>query len=349
MFKQSLIYMTSIKKIAATIIPEGGTILITGASGLIGTCLVDVFYSANMYYGKHFTIYALSRDSDKLKILFDKKKDVCCVAQNVAEPITIANIDYIVHTASIADPVSYARFPVETILTNVLGAKNVLDYCKANNTRALLTSTFEVNGKLEQDNYKENEYGTVDLNLIRSCYPESKRTAEMLFKSYWDEYGVDCLIARLPSVYGPTMHKNDSKAQSQFLRNAIAGKDIVLKSKGTQRRSYCYVMDIISGIIFLLFKGKTGDIYNIANEFSVTSIYELAQTIAYYSNLKVVFESPSEIERKGFSKPQNCILNTKKINDLGWKGMYDLNSGIKETLDIMQEWFKGKHDILKEN
>ena len=336
MKKDSLTYQNSIRRVAAELSAEGGTVLVTGASGLIGSCLADVLLEANRSYGKRFTVYAMGRSAEKLAARFGETENLHCIAQNVTEPITVEGIDYILHAASNADPRSYALYPAETILTNVMGARNVLEYCKAHKTRALLTSTFEVYGRLDRDEYAENEYGIIDLNLIRSCYPESKRTAEMLFKSYFDEYGVDCVIARLASIYGPTMQKDDSKAHAQFLRNALEGRDIVLKSKGTPKRTYCYVMDAVSGLLTILFQGKAGEAYNVANEQSVATIAQVAGTIAELAGTKVVFDLPDEVESKGFSRPQNCVLNPEKLKALGWTGKYDLRSGMKETLDILR-------------
>ena len=337
MFYDNTIYKKSVDMIASEIPVDHGRFLITGASGLIGSCIVDVLVSAKHLYDKTLSIYAMGRSAEKLAKRFADTPDIHFVAQDVSDPIDIEGLDYIIHAASNADPRSYAVYPVETITTNIIGAKNVLEYCKASQTRALLTSTFEVYGKLEQEEYSENEFGTIDLNLIRNCYPESKRTAEMLFRSYHDEYGVDCVIARLSSIYGPTMQKNDSKAHAQFLRNALAGEDIILKSKGTQRRTYCYVIDAVSGLFSVLFNGKSGEAYNVANDKSIATIAEVAQTIAELSGTKVIFELPDEVESKGFSKPQNCVLNTDKIKALGWSGKYDLEKGLNETLEILRE------------
>ena len=337
MITDSTTYRKAIRTTASEITVPGGKILVTGSTGLIGSCIIDVLLAANADFGKEFEVFALGRREEKLKGRFGPSQGLHFVVQDAAEPVTTEGLDYIVHAASNADPKSYALYPAETILTNVLGAKSVLDACKGKKTRALLTSTFEVYGKLEQDEYDEDHYGSVDLNLIRSCYPESKRTAELLFKSYADEYGTDCVIARLSSIYGPTMKANDSKAHAQFLRSALAGKNIVLKSKGDQIRTYCYVMDAVSGILAVLFKGKTGEAYNVANENSIASIAELARTIADYAGTEVVFDLPDEIENKGFSKPQNCVLKTEKIKGLGWRGRYDLKSGIRETMTILEE------------
>lgn len=337
MIKDSITYKNSIKNVASEIGVSGGRILVTGSTGLIGSCIIDVLLAANELFGKKFEVYALGRNAEKLVNRFGKNDSLHFVVQDITEPLVIDDLDYIIHAASNADPKSYALYPAETIITNILGAKNMLDFCRGRKTRVLFTSTFEVYGKLDQDEYYEDQYGIIDLNLIRSSYPESKRTSEMLFKAYSDEYGVDCVIARLSSIYGPTMKSDDSKAHAQFLRNALAGEDIVLKSKGDQLRTYCYLMDAVSGLFTVLFKGKTAEIYNVANENSIVSIAELAKTIAEYAGTKVVFDLPDEVENKGFSKPQNCVLKTDKIKGLGWKGIYDIKTGILETITVFEE------------
>ena len=157
-------------------------------------------------------------------------------------------------------------------------------------------------------------------------------------RCYVDEYDVNVNVARLSSIYGPTMADNDSKAHAQFLRNALLGKDIVLKSKGLPRRTYCYVVDAVTGILTVLFKGVKCESYNISNEKSVSSIAEVAQTVADIAGRKVIFELPSEIEEKGFSKPQNCILDNHKLRGLGWEGKYTLAEGMLETYTILKNF-----------
>ena len=334
------IYAKSVKSIASGMDVSQGAILVTGATGLIGSCLIDVLVAANTFYGKKFEIYAMGRSEERLRQRFSNNEQINYIIQDVIEPIHIKKLDYIIHAASNADPRSYATQPVETILTNILGAKNILDYSKNNKTRSLLTSTFEVYGKLDQDEYSEEDYGVVDINFLRSSYPESKRTAELLFRGYNDEYGTNTLIARLSSIYGPTMKPDDSKAHAQFLRNAIAGEDIVLKSEGTQKRTYCYVIDAVSALLEVLFKGKAGEAYNVANDKSIVTIAELAKIVASLAGTKVVFDMPDDIEKKGFSRPQNCILKTDKLAALGWKGKYTIEQGLKETLSILKELYE---------
>ena len=223
-------------------------------------------------------------------------------------------------------------------MTNVIGNNNIFEYCRYHKkTRVILTSSFEVYGKIENhDIYKEEDCGILDFQILRNGYPESKRCAEILLHSYVEEYNIDAVIARLSSIYGPTMQVNDSKAHAQFIRNALHGDNIVLKSKGLPRRTYCYVTDAASAILYVLFNGKTGEVYNIANEKSIASIAEVAQTIAGIVGTSVVFDFPDEIESKGFSKPQNCILDNSKLRKLGWHAEYILENGMRETIQTLK-------------
>ena len=330
-------YKESIRETAKKIGLRDTSILVTGATGLIGSCMIDVLITANNEFDAKIKIYALSRSREKLLERFGT--NVVPVVQDIMTPIDGSiEYDYIVHGASNADPNSYAMEPVETILTNIIGNKNILDYCtRHKKTRMILTSTFEVYGELKnQDVYSERMSGIIDQTILRNGYPESKRCCELLLRSYVDEYGVNAVIARLPSVYGPTMIGSDSKAHAQFIRNALNKENIVLKSKGDQRRTYCYVVDAVSALFVILLKGYSGEIYNISNENSIASIAEVAKTCAEIAGTKVVFELPDEVEAKGFSRSKNCILDNKKLRALGWNGKYSLREGLEETLEYLR-------------
>ena len=320
---------------------KDGTILVTGATGLIGSCLIDLLMLANKR-GRNFKVYALGRNVEKLSARFKtfaNSPHLYFVEQDIRHPLDRSlQIDYIVHGASNADPRNYALYPVETMLINLDGTKNVLEYCKEHKqTKAILLSTFEVYGNAGKDVYVEWDSGEVDLNQLRSCYPESKRCAEILTRCYVDEYGVNAVIGRLCSIYGPTMAKDDSKAHAQFVRNAMNGENIVLKSKGLQRRTYCYVVDAVTGLLCVLENGKSGDAYNISNEKSIVSIAEVAEAVATIAGKKVVFCLPDDVEKKGFSKPQNCILDNTKLRSLGWQGRYSLEAGLEETINVLRD------------
>lgn len=334
------IYRSSLERVVPEIAIEDGKILVTGASGLIGSCIIDLLMLANNH-GRAFEVYALGRNAEKLRLrfcAFIQSPLLHFVEQDICKPLDSAiSYDYIIHGASNADPRNYAKYPAETMLINLEGAKNVLNYCKEHpSTKALMMSTFEVYGNAGKDVYTESDSGAVDLNMLRSCYPESKRCMEILTRCYVDEYGVKAVIGRLCSIYGPTMTRGDSKAHAQFIRNGLKGENIVLKSKGEQRRTYCYVIDAVTGLLCVLAYGLVGEAYNVANENAVVSIAEVAQTVANIAETKVVFELPDEKEKKGYSIPQNCILDNTKLKLLGWKGIYDIKNGINETIMILK-------------
>lgn len=330
-------YEESIKEVARKLEIKNVSILITGATGLIGSCIIDILITANKNFDANIKIYALARSIDRIMKRFGT--EVVPIVQNIIEPLdNKIEYNYIIHGASNADPRTYALEPVETILTNIVGNRNVLDYCvKHLNTRMVLTSTFEVYGEVKGCNiYTEDMSGVINQMVLRNGYPESKRCCELLTRSYVNEYGVNAVIARLPSVYGPTMLKTDNKAHAQFIMNALKGESIVLKSKGESKRTYCYVIDVASALFCILCAGQNGEIYNISNEKSVASIAEVAKTCAKIAGTKVVFDLPDEVEAKGFSQPKNCILNNSKLRALGWEGKYSLKDGLVETLECLR-------------
>ena len=334
------VYRESLARVIPEIAIPDGNVLVTGASGLIGSCIVDLLLLSNDF-GRHFDVYALGRNAEKLKkrfAAFENSTHFHVIEQDVRIPLdNSASFDFIFHGASNADPRNYALYPVETMLINMEGATNILEYCRVHpDTKVLMMSTFEVYGSAGKDVYSESDCGVVDINKLRSCYPESKRCIEVLTHCYVDEYNVKAVIGRLSSIYGPTMAKDDSKAHAQFINNGLHGEDIVLKSKGEQRRTYCYVVDAVTGLLRVLAKGAVGEAYNIANENAVVSIAEVAQTVASIAGTNVIMQLPDDLEKKGYSAPQNCILDNTKLKGLGWNGHYDISKGVKECLDVLR-------------
>lgn len=332
-------YKREVDLIANALNVTNKTFFITGATGMIGSVIADVLIEGNINKKLNNTIIASGRNINKLKARFPFRDDrLVLLAYDVNNAIgSKLDIDYIIHTASNADPKSYATLPAETFLTNVIGTRNVLEYCKVHNKcRLLLMSTFEVYGKIEGKRiYTEDDVGLLNYNKLRACYPESKRAMEVIAHCYKDEYGVDYVIGRLCSIYGPTMSPNDSKAHAQFIHKALAHEDIILKSKGEQVRSYCYVMDAVSALFKMLFSGNSGECYNISNENSITSICDLAHLIAKESKLDVDQELPTAQEAKGYSRPQDIVLDNNKLRSLGWSATYSLKEGISDTIAIL--------------
>ena len=341
MFYQKL-YQKQLNDVAHYLPKEDSSILVTGATGLVGSFLVDTLLFANKYLCRKFAIYALGRSNERLKrrFLYASETDgLHFVEADISQQLdTNLQFDYIVHAASNADPKSYALYPAETLLTNILGTKSVLDYARKNrNTRVLLTSTFEVYGDAGKNGIiTEESTGIIDFHLLRNCYPYSKVCAELLCQCYAEQYDIDVVIGRLCGVYGPTMLPNDSKAQAQFIRNAVRGENIVMKSKGLQVRSYCYVADAVAALLTVLLKGEMSEAYNISDEKSIVSIAEFARITAEVSHVNVIFDLPDEIEFKGFSKPVDVKMDNTKLKKIGWESSYRIKKGISECIKILR-------------
>lgn len=337
------IYQNQLKGLMSFLPDSDKSFLITGASGLIGSCLTDCLMYANIYGGRHFDVYSLGRSEEKMRNRFcyaDGRNDLHFIVTDVSNPLSEElELDYIIHAASNADPKSYALYPTETLLTNVLGTKSVLDYAKNHQCcRVLLTSSFEVYGDAgKYGPLTENSLGIIDFHKMRNCYPASKVCAELLCQGYGEQYGVDYVIGRLCGIYGPTMSITDSKAQAQFIMNALKGEDIVMKSKGEQLRSYCYMVDAVSALLIVLLNGRSKEAYNIADENSIISIAGFAKCAAEIGGVGIRFELPDEVESKGYSKPVDVVMDNTNLKCLGWNGAYSLAKGIENTIRIISD------------
>ena len=313
----------------------GSRVLITGAGGLICSALVDLLVSLDM----DIQVYAAGRSIEKLQARFAHWGDrIRYLKYDALEPVAFEeSFDYYIHGASNASPKAYGTQPVETMLGNLLGMQNLLNHAKNHGCkRVLYVSSSEVYGRKEgKDPYHEQEYGFVDILNPRACYPSSKRAAETLCAAYTQEYGVDTVIVRPGHIYGPTSTPTDDRASSQFPRDVLAGKDIVMKSAGTQLRSYCYVLDCVSAMTAVLLNGEKGKAYNISNRNSLVTIRQMAEAFAEAAGRKIIFENPTDAEAKSYNLMDNSALDATSLEDLGWYGRFDLNSGVQATLDAL--------------
>lgn len=321
---------------------NGSSVLVTGAAGLICSAIVDFLINLNDTVNAGVRIYVAVRNLEKAANRFGDRldrPDVVLVEYDAVKPLGWNyHVDYIIHGASPANPSMYVKQPVETMLANFIGMNNILQYAKDNGVRRVLfVSSSEVYGKKENAKpYKNKEYGYVDILNPRACYPCAKRACETLCVSYMDEYGVDSVTARLGHVYGPTATRSDTRASSQFFYDVLYGHDIVMKSAGMQMRSYCYVVDCVSAIMTVLLNGASGSAYNISNSSSVVTIRELADTIAECAGRKVVFENPSDEEKKGYNLMFNSSLDSTMLENLGWDGLFSLRNGVAHTIRILR-------------
>ncbi len=317
---------------------KGARVLITGATGLIGSCLVDALLLLNGARGMAIEVYAAGRRASGIRGRFGAAADdprFHCVSYDATEPLALDfEADYVVHAATSAHPLAYATDPVGILQANIVGAMNLLEALRGwGHGRFLLLSSGEIYGENPAlpEGFSEGDTGYIDTMRPRACYPEGKRAAETLCASYAAQYGVDARVARLCHVYGPTFTASNSRADAQFLRNALDGRDIVMKSAGSQVRSWCYVADAVCALLTLLLRGEAGQAYNVANRRSVASIREYAQTLADIAGVKLVFELPPELEKAGYTRVSRAVLNPAKLEGLGWKPRYGLREGLEES------------------
>ena len=148
---------------------------------------------------------------------------------------------------------------------------------------------------------------------------------------------MDVMIARLGYIYGPTVKLSSSKADVQFLNKVLHNEDIILKSSGLQRRSYCYVMDVVAALLFMLCSAQKGEAYNIANPKGNVCLKDVAQTLARLGNVNVRFEIPSDVEKQGYSTVSNSTLDSSKLMQLGWRPKFSLEEGLSHTLQIKRD------------
>ncbi len=299
---------------------SGCNILIVGATGLIGSCLVETLM---LNPNKDYSLFITGRNRNRANKIFENffnDSTFHYFDYDVRKELKVdIKFDYIIDAASNASPSSFIGAPVEVLLSNIYGVDNLLKYGKSHQLkRFLYISSGEIYGETNGKLVSESDSGYIDCTKVRSCYPSSKRAAETLCISYSYEYNIDVVIARPTHIYGPNYTESDNRVYAQFINNIIEGNDIVMKSSGSQTRSWCYVVDCVSALLYILLKGDNRQAYNVADNTSILSIKELATIIANISNRKVVFEMPSELEALGYNPVRMTMFSTKKLQLLGW-------------------------------
>ena len=309
-------------------------ILVTGATGLIGGCLVETLM---MNLERDYQVYSSGRNEERARLRFKEWADdeaFHFIRYDVLKPLdSDVKFDYIIHAASNASPNFFVQKPVEVIKSNIDGVAHLMDYgLEHGMKRFLYVSSGEVYGEGDGRVFTEDYSGYVNPMSPRSCYPSSKRAAETLCVSYAAEYGVDVVVARPCHVYGPHFTEQDNRVYAQFIRNVLRGEDIVMKSTGEQFRSWCYVVDCVSALLHILLKGENGQAYNIADPQSNISIRELAETIASIAGRKVVIDLPSDVEKRGFNVVTKSVFSTEKLGSLGWLSLFNTKEGLEHTI-----------------
>lgn len=369
------LYQAEIKNlISKTDIPwdklNNKSILITGATGMIGGYIIDVIMERNNVANANINIYAVSRTKHKLEQRFTQyanNRNFKIIEHNVEKSMLEKeefpkNVDYIIHAASNTHPREYSADPVGTINTNILGTYNLAEYVRYmnNDCRLVILSSVEIYGEnqseIDESNiqknensisvsvndkkayFSENDMGYINCNTARAGYPESKRVSEAMMQSYINQYGIDSVIVRLSRIYGASLEEDDSKALTQFIKKSVNGENIILKSKGNQLYSYTYIADAGKAILLIMLNSNAGEAYNVADKLSDVRLRDIALYLAQLANTEVVFELPNEDEAKGYSTATVALLCGDKIcKELNYEADYSIENGLKSTIDMLKQ------------
>lgn len=314
------------------------TFLITGATGLIGSSLIHCLLALQ----KNVQIVAPVRNIDNAKQKYDSQelKYIKLIECDLAkfDYDSLENINYIIHCAAPTSNKFFIEHPVDTFSSIYDATKVLLDFASRSKIKGFVyLSSLEVYGEIKDDSNSitENVQGYLNPLSVRSCYPMAKRATENLCCLYAAQYEVPVKIARLTQTTGAGISIEDQRAIVQFVRLAVNGQDIVLHTTGESARPYCYTMDCISGILFILFRGNSGKAYNIANEETYISARKMAESVKDYINetIKVRVELNDNIGYAPFSKLR---LSSAKLKSLGWMPKY----GLKEIIERVEEYLK---------
>lgn len=329
------------------------SILLIGSTGNILSYMSEFLVALNLKYELGIKLYLHGRNLKNLKEKHSNildKKDVFLINFDLIKEIPKKiHFDYIIHGASPAATKFFLETPVDTILPNVYGMKNVLDYARENiSTKVIFLSSVAIYGNVGVHEIRENDYGYINPLLERSSYSESKRLTEQLCVAYHRQYNVNVNIARIPYTYGLMYDlKNDNRALPRFIKQILKNKDIdVFEDEALLQ--YTYVADVVSGLIYILLNGKPlpDGVYNISAKEQV-NMYDMLKIMieAIDTKSKIIlkkddyyFKNNKEIN---FSK-----INSDKLKSLGWKQMYDINTGLRQMMLGINENIKEKINEL---
>lgn len=320
---------------------NGRSVLITGATGTIGSFVTDMLLRYNQIGWGNVKVFSAGRKVKKLEQMYGKLEGFTALPYDLRHDICFdVDVDYIIHAAGNAYPAAFNGDPVGTILDSINSTYRLLEYGRKHGGKRLLyVSSGEVYGQNDSDldEFSEIYVGYLDTQASRSCYPMAKRATENICASYSKQYGLETVVVRPCHTYGPYITPSDNRANAQFIRSVLNNEDIVMKSAGTQLRSYNYVADCASALLSVLLWGKSGEAYNTANPGARCTIAELARIIANCAEKKVIFADPDAADLTNRTPIVKQVLSSKKIEALGWQGAYSIEEGIWHTLAILQE------------
>ncbi len=335
---QDFEYIFSDKKIDWSKL-EGKTIFFSGANGFLPMYMIKtLLYINSIKMYNPINIVCLVRNIKKAQSCFGEfffQPNIQFIEQDVCEKINYKrDVDYIVHAASQASPKYFFSDPVGTINANVLGTNNLLRFAFEKKVKSFLFfSTGEVNGDIfdKKNLVSENDYGVVNPLIVRNCYAESKRMGENMCVSWYKQYNVPAKIVRPSHTYGPGFNLEDGRVFASFVSSILKNKNIVIKSDGLAKRSFCYVADAVRAYFLVLLNGENGQAYNISNDYeiSIKQLAELLTNISGNNNIKIEYEYD---KNKISSSSLHGLLDNKKVKELGWSPKIKEEEGFKRTI-----------------
>ncbi len=311
------------------------TVLVTGATGLIGSTVVNALLYANEKRGLDLTVLALVRDINKAEQKFSVGKSLKLIVGTVENlPQIDGKVDFIIHGASQTASKAFIEQPVETIITAFEGTLNLLKLARNKSCEGMVyLSSMEAYGHPEKGHkVTETDAGALSSLDIRNSYPIGKQQCEALCAAFASEYGVPVMIARLTQTFGPGVDYNDNRIFAYFGRCILEKQDIVLKTNGETERDYLYTADAAAAILTVMLSGKPGDAYNLADEDTYCSIAEMAYMLAKKAEIKVNFDI-QDAAANGYLSTLYMDLDTSKLKSLGWRVLYP--GGLSEIYERM--------------
>ena len=299
--------------------------LITGATGLIGSTLVRCLLALN----KDIQITCPIRNLKKVKAIYGEEVETirfieCDLLTYLNKLTEEDGFKYIIHCASPTSGKYMTEHPVDTYMLAIDSTRAILEYARKVQTDIVYVSSLEYYGQNFDDTMiTENMQGFVNSTDSRSSYPLGKRAAEYLCVAYAKQFDVNVKVARLTQTFGAGVSADDNRVFAQFARSVIEGKNIVMHTKGESAKPYCYTIDCVSAILYILLKGEKGEAYNVANQETYISIKDMANFLCTHFNpqLKVIIEEHPEM---GYAPVTKLNLSTEKLKSLGWLPRYGL-------------------------
>lgn len=357
----------------------GKRILITGATGLVGSWLIRALACMNRRNRNGMKIYGVIRNREKAAAIYGEaflqREDVELLPADITAPDFVPDVlqrlwepaaggeakkslqnesgdgsaqhpalDVVIHGAAVTASKMMVEQPVETIMTAILGTRNLLELAKeAGTERFVYLSSMEMYGSLADETGRdipatEDRLGFLDLTKVRTDYPESKRMCENLCIGFGHEYGMDVMIARLSQTFGAGILPWEKRVFSQFARSAVRKTDIVLHTRGLSEGNYCYTRDSVRGILTIAVRGEAGQAYNVSNERTHTTIAGMAQMVADRiagGAIRVIYDIP-ETNTFGYAADTKLFLDASKLRALGWEPEVDLEEMYRRLIASME-------------